>query len=329
MNDPISFLTEHGYTVVFVLVLADQIGLPVPSFPVVLAAGAMAGAGHLHPLLVLALASAGAFLSDAIWYELGRYRGARVLRLLCRLSLEPDVCVRMTEASFQRHGWRSLLVSKFVPWLNVVASPVAGMIGMARSTFWFWNGLGAVLWAGALVGGGYLLRDELERARALLALPGQRLFAGAFALLALYLAVKYLRRQRMLRQRRIPRITPQELKRRIEEGETLTIIDLRHDREYRDYPQTIPGAIRLAPSQVARRHGEIPTGREIVLYCGCPDEGSSAQVALRLMRLGRQCVRPLVGGLDGWLRLAQRNPADESASSADASGPRGLSPIGS
>lgn len=313
MTDPIQFLTEHGYTVVFVLVLADQIGVPVPSFPVVLAAGAMAGAGHLHPLLVLALASAGAFLSDAIWYELGRYRGARVLRLLCRLSLEPDVCVRMTEASFHRHGWRSLLVSKFVPWLNVVASPVAGMIGMARLTFWFWNGLGAVLWAGVLVGGGYLLRDELERTRAFLALPGQWLFAGAFALLASYLAVKYFRRRRMIRQLRIPRITPQELKRRIEEGETLAIIDLRSDREFGDCPQTLPGAVRLVPSQVARRHGEIPADRELVLYCGCPDEGSSAQSALRLLRSGRLRVRPLAGGLDGWLRLTERDPANNPA----------------
>jgi len=115
VSDPLQFLTAHGYTLVFVFVLADQAGLPMPSLPVVLAAGALAGDGHLNLLVVLGLSAAGAFLSDTLWYELGRYRGGRVLGVICRLSFEPEVCVRQTQESFRQHGWRSLLVAKFVP----------------------------------------------------------------------------------------------------------------------------------------------------------------------------------------------------------------------
>jgi membrane protein DedA with SNARE-associated domain/rhodanese-related sulfurtransferase len=300
VNDPIQFLTQHGYTLVFAFVLADQAGLPVPSLPVVLAAGALAGVGHLNVGVVLALTAAGAFLSDTLWYELGRYRGGRVLGFLCRLSLEPDVCVRQTEESFRRHGWRSLLVSKFVPWLNVVASPVAGMMGMSRLQFLLWNGLGAALWAGTLVGFGFLFRDELGRAFVLLALLGKWLLPAGLALLAAFLAAKYIRRRRILRRLRLARITADELKLRMEAGEQLVVVDLRNAREFQQNPQTIPGALKLAPSDIVRRHAEIPPDRDVVLYCTCPDEASSAQVALRLMRHGIQRVRPLAGGLDAW-----------------------------
>lgn len=285
---------------VFVFVLADQAGLPLPSLPVVLAAGALAGAGHLNLLAVFGLSAAGAFLSDTFWYELGRYRGGRVLGFLCRLSLEPDVCVRQTEESFRRHGWRSLLVAKFVPWLNVVASPAAGMMGMSRLRFLFWNGLGAALWAGTLVGVGFFFRDELGRALTLLALPGRWLLPVAFALPGVFLAAKYIRRTRVMRRLHLARITTDELRQRLEAGERMVIVDLRHARDFQENPLTIPGAIRLAPSEIARRHAEIPLDREVVLCCTCPDEGSSAQVALRLMRHGIQRVRPLAGGFEAW-----------------------------
>jgi membrane protein DedA with SNARE-associated domain/rhodanese-related sulfurtransferase len=305
VNDPIQFLTEHGYTVLFTLVLADQLGLPVPSFPVLVAAGAMAGAGHFSLPAILLIAAAGAFLSDTLWYELGRYRGGRVLGFLCRLSLEPEVCVRQTEESFRRHGWRSLLVAKFVPWLNVVASPVAGMMGMSRLRFLFWNGLGAALWAGTLAGAGFLFRDELGRAFALLALPGKWLLPAGLALLVAFVIAKYVRRKRILRRLRLARITTHELKQRLEAGEELVIVDLRNARDFQENPRTIPGAIRLAPSELVRRHGEIPRGSEVVLYCTCPDEASSAQVALRLMRHGIQRVRPLAGGLGAWSKQGE------------------------
>jgi len=258
VNEPIQFLTDHAYPILFALVLADQMGLPLPSFPALLAAGALARAGRLNFLLVLLLAAAGAFLSDAIWYELGRCRGGRVLNFVCRVSLEPEACVRQTQDSFRRHGWRTLLVSKFVPWLNVVASPMAGMIAMPRWQFILLNGLGAALWAGALVGLGFLFRSELGRAVSLVALPGKWLTPVVVGLLLVFVGVKYIRRRRILRLLRLARITPDELMHRLEGGEPLVIVDLRHDREVQENPQTIPGAIRVAPSELERRHVQIP-----------------------------------------------------------------------
>mgnify|MGYP005844212139 FL=1 len=214
MSDPLQFLIEHGYSLVFVFVLTDQAGLPVPSLPMLLAAGALVGAGHLNLLVVLGLSAAAAFLSDTLWYELGRYRGGQVLGLLCRLSLEPDVCVRHTEESFRRHGWRSLLVAKFVPWLNVVTSSMAGMVGMSRLRFMLWNWLGAVLWAGTLIGLGLIFRDEVGWVLSLLALPGKWLLPGVFTLLGVFLVAKYLRRRRVMRRLRLARITTDEPRQR-------------------------------------------------------------------------------------------------------------------
>lgn len=215
-----------------------------------------------------------------------------MLGFLCRLSLKPDVCVRQTEESFRRHGWRSLLVAKFVPWLNVVASPVAGMVGMSRLRFMLWNGLGAVLWAGTLISLGLIFRDEVGRVLSLLAFPGKWLLPGAFTLLGVLRVAKYLRRRRVMRRLRLARITTDELRQKMETGEPMVIVDLRRARDFQENPRAIPGAIRRAPSEIARRFAEIPLDREVILYCTYPDEGLSAQVALRLKRHGIQRVRP-------------------------------------
>ncbi|HSC77428.1 MAG TPA: hypothetical protein VLB32_02595, partial [Candidatus Acidoferrales bacterium] len=111
MMESIQFLIRHGYTVIFLFVLAEQFGLPLPAIPLLLAAGALAGTGKLSLTLVVLSAVAASLLADSCWYELGRRKGIKVLQLLCRISLEPDSCVRRTEDVFVRHGARSLLVA--------------------------------------------------------------------------------------------------------------------------------------------------------------------------------------------------------------------------
>src|SRR5262245_7301022 len=131
MTETINFLLQHGYAVVFWWVLAEQLGLPIPAVPVLLAAGALSGPGKLDFGMTLALGTLASLTSDTAWYALGRYRGGPVLSFLCRISLEPDSCVRRTHDTFSRHGVRSLLIAKFVPGLNTAAPPLAGMIGMS------------------------------------------------------------------------------------------------------------------------------------------------------------------------------------------------------
>lgn len=267
MRETFEFLVEHGYTVLFVWVVAEQIGLPLPALPLLLAAGALAGSEQLNLLLAIVTASLATFLADLFWYEIGRRRGSRVLHFLCRISLEPDSCVRRTGEVFARHGALSLLVAKFIPALSTVAPPLAGIFRMHLGRFLFFDAVGGLLYVGIFAGLGYLFSDQLERlATAALQLGtwfGVALVGG----LAAYVLWKYIRRQRFLRELRIARITPDELKKQLDTGEEVVIVDVRHCTEFGAEPETIPGALHLSLEHLEQRHHEIPRDRDIVLYC--------------------------------------------------------------
>jgi membrane protein DedA with SNARE-associated domain len=267
MDDAIHFLLRHGYIVLFVWVLAEQIGLPLPAVPFLFAAGALGGSGRLNLGLAIGVAVLASLLSDVTWYEIGRRRGRRVLHLLCRISLEPDSCVRRTEEVFARHGARSLLVAKFIPGLSTAAPPLAGIFRMRLHRFLLFDSLGALIWAGAFAGIGYLFSGQLEQLAAHALRMGASLAGILAGCLAVYILWKYAQRHRFLRQLRIARITPEELKRRLDEGEDVMIVDLRHSLDFEGEPYTIPGALRLPPEEVERRHHEIPRDRDVVLYC--------------------------------------------------------------
>ncbi|HJR51642.1 MAG TPA: VTT domain-containing protein [Gemmatimonadales bacterium] len=267
MNDVTAYLIEHGYVVLFVWVAAEQLALPVPSEPVLLAAGALAGAGLLELPVIVAVGVTASLLSDVIWYEIGRARGSQVTRLLCRISLEPDSCVRRSQDMFARYGGWALVVAKFVPGLNTVAQPLAGVLGMRRSRFLLVDVLGALLWIGTYTGLGYLLSDEVERVAAHGRSLGTWLFGLVFGSLALYIAGKYIRRRRFIGRLRIARITPVELKRKLETGEMPMIVDLRHTVDFDTDPVVIPGAVHVSPEELERRWREIPLDRDVILYC--------------------------------------------------------------
>ena len=267
MNEAVQFLLDHGYTLLFIGVFAEQIGLPLPSVLFLLAAGALSATGHFHFATALSLVFLAALSTDIFWYELGRRRGGRVLRFLCRIALEPDSCVRRTEDVFARHGARSLLVAKFIPGLNTVAPPLAGIFLMRFSRFLLFDGLGTFLWATGFMGIGYLFSDQLERIGGYALQLGTWLGVILAGGLAGYILFKYVQRQRFLRQLRIARLTPEELKQKLDAGEDLVIVDLRHSLDFEAEPETIPGAIHLSPDQLEQRHHEIPRDRDVVLYC--------------------------------------------------------------
>lgn len=267
MDDVFRFLVQHGYAVLFAWVAAEQIGFPVPAIPLLLAAGALAGAGKLNLGLVIGTAVLASILSDIAWYEVGRRKGMKVLNLLCRMSLEPDSCVRRTEDVFTRHGARSLLVAKFVPGLTTAAPPLAGIFRMRRSRFVFFDAAGAAIWAGAFAGLGWLFSDRLERLAVKAARLGTWVLVILLTSLAAYVLWKYIHRQRFLRRLRIARITPEELKRKLDAGEDMMIVDLRHSMDFEAEPHVIPGAIRLAVEELEGRHNEIPRDRDVILYC--------------------------------------------------------------
>lgn len=267
MGGATAYLIQHGYVVLFAWVAAEQFALPVPSEPVLLAAGVLAGAGMLRLPFAIAVGVGASLLSDVAWYEIGRIRGTQLTRLLCRISLEPDSCVRRSQDMFARYGGWSLLVAKFVPGLNTVAQPLAGILGMRRSRFLVIDALGALLWIGTYTGLGYLFSDHVERIAAKGPSLGPWLLGLALGALALYLAGKYFRRQRFIRALRISRIAPAELKREMDTGGEPMIVDLRHSLDFGADPVVIPGAVHMSPEALERRAHEIPRDREVILYC--------------------------------------------------------------
>src|SRR5713101_7854818 len=164
MHHFVDFLLHHGYSVLFAFVLAEQIGLPIPALPMLLAMGALAGAGRLSFAAALALAVAASVSADTIWYWMGRKRGYAVLNLLCRIALEPDSCVRQTENVFSRFGAGSLLFAKFVPGLSTAAPPLAGLFRMPLPRFLLADTAGAAIWVLTFSGVGYIFRAQLEEA---------------------------------------------------------------------------------------------------------------------------------------------------------------------
>jgi membrane protein DedA with SNARE-associated domain len=251
----------------FAWVALEQFALPVPSEPVLLGVGALAGAGVLRLPVAVAVGVAASLLSDVIWYEIGRVRGSRVTRMLCSIALEPDSCARRSQDIFARYGGRSLVVAKFVPGLNTVAQPLAGILGMRRSRFLLYDGLGALLWIGTYTGLGYLFTDQIERVAAYARSLGFWLIGVALGGLGLYIGGKYVKRQRFIRHLRIARITPVELKRQLDAGEAPVVVDLRHPLDFRAEPVMVPGALHLSPEELDQRSQEIPRDREVVLYC--------------------------------------------------------------
>jgi len=300
MNEIVEFLVHHGYSVLFLWVLGEQAGLPIPSAPVLLAAGALAGTRRMNLPTVVATALVAAMICDTLWYILGRQRGSAVLRLICRISLEPDSCVRRTRVSFERRGAWALVIAKFVPGLSAMTAPLAGTSRMPWQRFAFYDAIGSLLWSCSYVATGFVFSSELERALASLQFLGGGLLALLLITLGGYIGWKWQNRQRFLRKLRVARITPEELKRRLDAREDLIVVDLRHSLEFDAEPQTISGAVHMDPADLEEAIEVIPRDREIVLFCSCPNEATAAQMALRLRSRGITKIRPLAEGLDGW-----------------------------
>jgi membrane protein DedA with SNARE-associated domain/rhodanese-related sulfurtransferase len=309
MNETLEFLIRHGAVVLFAAVFVEQVGVPLPAVPWLFAAGALIGAGKMNWFVALGPALAGSLLADVIWFYLGRHYGHRVLGLLCRISLEPDSCVRRTQNVFTRYGIQGLVAAKFIPGLSTLAPPLAGNSGTSIARFLFFDGIGSLLYVGGFLLVGVLFSRQLEAIMAALAGLGAGALGLVAGLVALYAGYKYLQRHRLLRELRMARITVDELRQKLEAGENVMILDLRSHAALEEDPSLIRGALHMSLEEVDVRVLEIPRDRDIILYCSCPNEVSSARVALLLQRKGFSRVRPLLGGFDAW---RERNYPTES-----------------
>lgn len=301
----IVFFVHYAYLILFLWVLVEQIGVPVPSVPVLLTAGTLSATHQVQHIYALIATLAACMIADSMWYALGRRYGSSVLKLLCRLSFEASTCVSKTEGYFSRRGPATLLFSKFVPGLSTVAPPIAGQIGMPYARFFIWDLGGSIIWAEAFLLAGRFFGDVAQKSARFFHWLGHFAFAIFILMVLSLMAYRILKQRKFLQQVRELRLEPAELKAMLDDAELQGntppfIVDLRHPLDYKPDPRVLPGALRIGPNEI-RQHSEIiPRDRDVVLYCTCPSEETSAKLALQLHKLGVYRVRPLRGGFDGW-----------------------------
>ena len=320
MQEMVRLIAQYGLALVFANVLVEQIGLPLPAIPTLVIAGALAAEGKISAPAVLGVAFLACTLGDGIWYVAGRLHGRRVMALLCRISLSPDSCVRQTEYRFERWGGLTLVLAKFIPGLATIAPPLAGAMRLGLAPFLLYNSVGALLWSGAALGAGMWFHAGIGELIARLEGLGTVAIEVVAVLLAAYVALKWWERRRFYKMLRIARISVDELRALMQAGKRPVVVDVRSsvvrelDRRY------VPGALAMEFADVDKRLEELPSDRDVIFYCSCPNEASAAQVAKKLMGLGYASVRPLQGGLDAWIAAGfevEHRPAGSAVGNGD------------
>jgi membrane protein DedA with SNARE-associated domain/rhodanese-related sulfurtransferase len=296
---------DWGYGGIFICVFLEQVGVPIPALPALLAAGALIGSGELNLAGCLVTAVGASLLADLIWFQVGRVQGGTVLNLMCRLSWRPDTCVSKTKNAFVSYGSSTLLFSKFIPGLSVLAPPLAGMARVPLGRFVLFDGLGAVAWALIpLVAGSYLKRLFEAAAMTFTQWRGDLPWVCGAVIVAVLIG-RYLQRRAFVR--RLARglehsIDADALKARLDGGEDLTLLDIRDELAVRAKPSLLPHARWMPYTTLPQHVAEIALDKLIVVYCDCPHDEAAVSMADWLRGQGARDVRPLHGGLEDWLR---------------------------
>ena len=301
----IVFFVHYAYLIIFLWVLVEQIGIPIPSVPVLLTAGTLSATHRVSFIGISIAMLLSCVIADTIWFSLGRRYGNSVLKLLCRLSFEASTCVSKTEGYFTRRGAVTLLFAKFVPGLSTVAAPIAGQTGMSYARFLGWDMAGSLIWGETFILAGRFFGDLAKKSAPFFAWLGHFAIFIFAAMVLGFLFHRVWKQRKFLQQVRELRLEPSELKEMLDEAEkggTMPpfIVDLRHPLDYLPDPRVLPGALRIGPNELKQHSEIIPRDRDVILYCTCPSEETSAKLALQLHKMGVYRVRPLRGGFDGW-----------------------------
>lgn len=267
MTSLVHYVLLYGVSLIFINVLLEQLGAPVPAVPALIVAGALSRDGKLSSTNILLAALAASLIADYMWFLLGRRFGYRILRTLCRISLSPDSCVRDTEARFERWGLKSLLIAKFIPGFSTVAPPLAGASGKSTLAFVIYDAIGALIWAGSAVALGRAFHRAIDRVLAALENLGGWAIIIVGSLLTLVIVVKWAQRIRFIKQLRTLRIQPHELKAMLDRGEFPVVLDVRTPGARKHDPRTIPTAILAILNNIDAHLGDLAPHQEVVLYC--------------------------------------------------------------
>jgi membrane protein DedA with SNARE-associated domain len=269
MSDLVTLLEHHGYAVVFSVVLAEAIGLPVPAALALVAAGAAAASGTLSAPTALLLAIFAMLLGDLLLFELGRRMGWRLLGLLCRFSVAPETCILRSAESFYNRGKLSLLIAKFIPGVNTMAAPLAGSMKMRPEQFLRFDLAGAALYALAYGVLGFVFHDFLTVLTRSFQAAGRALeFTILVAILGYVMYRFWLFRKNSI-YRVVPQIQVEELARKLasDEAARIAIRDVRSHGYYEVDALRIKGAIRLEPNNLSEELKALPREKDFYIYC--------------------------------------------------------------
>jgi membrane protein DedA with SNARE-associated domain/rhodanese-related sulfurtransferase len=320
MRDLIPLLIAHGALIVFVITLAARVGAPVPAAPLLVVAGGIAMAGQLSLAVCLLASVVANVLGDAVWYQAGRWRGHRVMKLLCKISLSPDTCVRQSEGILSRWGGSSLIAAKFLPGISVVAAPMAGALGMSWKRFLAYDVGAALIWSLVFMAIGVVFAGQIVVVLDVMTEFGTIAAVAIVIVLTVMLIYRYLRRRWMLSDRYAPRIAVNELRELIRRGESPIVIDVRSSIAMMADARRVPGATLATLAQLPATALELPRDREIVVYCNCPNEVSALRGVRILAEHGHHRARALVGGLDAWIEIESVSPLGQMPTSPIAFG---------
>lgn len=298
MANLLTLLREYGILIVFATVLIEQMGLPIPAFPLLIVAGALAAAGELHWAAVLGAALLACSISDYFWFRAGRRYGKRILKVLCRISLSPDYCVSQTEDNFRRWGPKSLLVAKFIPGFNTIAPPMSGAMGTSYARFLGFSVPGGLIWSGSGIAIGGYFSTSIDQVLETLSTMGSTALSVLGGLLVLFVLYKYVERKRFQQTVQMERITVEELKKLLLSGHDPVMIDAR-SATAQSLDPAVPGAM-LVNGDLPAILASLPKDRHIIVYCSCPNDVTAAHVAQQMYAQGYTYAKPLHGGLDAW-----------------------------
>ena len=258
------FFAQHVVAAAFLFSFAENIGLPLPVFPVLVLAGAWASTRHSLLGMIVAVAVLGALLADVAWYFAGRWRGKSVLSGLCRMSFNPDACLERAVDGFHRRKVAAVLFAKFLPGVNTILPPLAGVARMPFPVFFGLDLAGSVLWAGSAAGLGFAFGEEIaDSAKGVQGAMGWIFAGGLAATVAWRVAYRFY----LVRKFSAPRISPEDLHRKMSGEGDVTVLDLRRDDDFADSDRMIAGALRVRPASFHRYAHKLPRDRELVFYC--------------------------------------------------------------
>jgi membrane protein DedA with SNARE-associated domain/rhodanese-related sulfurtransferase len=298
------YLIHTTYPILFLAVLARQLCLPVPAILFLLSGGALAGAGKLSYPGILVAAVLGCVLADQVWFEAGRLRGKRVLRLLCALTSDPSYCIRRGRETFARNGLRLLLVAKFVPGLDGICPPLAGMLGASRLAFIAYDAGGAALWSCAYISCGFLFAQQLDQVAKHISVVATWVVLVFGVPLLLFFTLRLGQLVLMIRLLRPLQVAPELVKSLLESGAKVGVVDLLRFEEDPEGVAALPGAVRLDPLELRRKKRIVmPADVNLVLYCRSKNSFVSARVAAQMRKHGVRNIHILAGGLERWKAL--------------------------